>query len=183
MKRPWVLLTIALCVCVTIGASAQRRSHRRVSSDASVGQVARPKDENQFICVEDFRGARRAPRTAVSVEGYLVTCFRQSDGSYRAGLVDSVDHVLSAKDANAFARAGATVTIPARLVRSKSRLAWTSKGIQTWVMYTGPGTAQKMLHDVVPKVRLTGWTAAGKATINPVTGFEYTDDRGEWKKL
>jgi hypothetical protein len=182
MKRAVVALAIAVCVGAVVGAPAQRRAHRRSSEGGASAAAARPKQENQFICVEDFKTARRAPRTAVSVEGYLVTCFHQPDGGYRAALVDSVDHVLSARDATAFGRAGASVTIPARFVRSKGRLAWSAKGIQTWVMYTGQGTAQRMLHDVIPKVRLTGWTAGG-ASISPVTGFEYADESGEWKKL
>ncbi len=183
MKRLAVYLAVALCVCVAVSATAQRKSRRSASKGSAVGQVAKPKAENQFICVEDFKGAKRAPKVAVSVEGYIVTGFRLPDGSYRLKLVDSVDHVLNAKDAEAFARGGASVSVPGSLVRSKGRLAWTVKGMKTWVMYTGPGTAEKQLHDVVPKVRITGSTAPGRAVIRPVTGFEYMDDSGDWKKV
>ena len=49
-------------------------------------------------------------------------------------------------------------------------------------MYTGPGSATKNLHDVVEKMRFTGWTTGGRATIN-VTKIEFMDANGDWKVL
>jgi hypothetical protein len=137
------------------------------------------KTENQFVTVEDFLRARRANGTPVSVEGYAVVGTKTASG-VKLALVDSVDHVLNASDANKFAAGGATALIPASSIAKRATWGMIPKGMTRFAMYTGAGKAQKELHDIVPKVRITGRAAA--RTIN-VTGVEFADDNGEWKKL
>ncbi|MDA8382564.1 MAG: cbb3-type cytochrome c oxidase subunit I, partial [Betaproteobacteria bacterium] len=70
-----------------------------------------PAMQNQFIEVQDFLQAHRRPNTLVSVVGYLVLATGEKDGAIRLSLVDSVDHVLSPRDALTYAKGGATVII------------------------------------------------------------------------
>jgi hypothetical protein len=141
---------------------------------------ARPKQENQFVTVDEFVQGRRSPRTAVSVEGYAVVGYRAADGSLRLQVVDSVDHVLNTKEADQAGQAGASVVVPAGVAK-RPGLAWSAKGAQKFVMYTGAGHAQRPLHDIVAKVRVTGF-ATGK-TISPATKVEVQDESGNWKTL
>jgi hypothetical protein len=141
---------------------------------------ASPKQENQFVTVDEFVRGRRAPRTAVSVEGYAVLGYRAPDGSLRLSVVDSVDHVLNTKDADLAGQGGAAVVVPASVAKRPS-LAWSAKGAQKFVMFTGAGRAQRALHDIVGKLRVTGF-ATGK-TISPATKVEIQDDSGNWKPL
>jgi len=140
------------------------------------------KQENQFILVDEFVKAGRAMGTVVSVEGYIVVGYRTSDGGERLAITDSVDHVLSARDANGLAASGAIATAPASGVKSHAKWAWTSKGILRLVMYTGSGKAQKVLHDTVGKVRVSGIVSA-KRTLGTVVKIEEQDDNGDWKAL
>ena len=157
-------------------------AQKKMPAKAVAAVVARPQQHNQFVTVDEFVKSKRAPKTAVSVEGYAVSGFRAADGSLRLTLVDSVDHVLSPADADNFGRAGAAATVPAAMAK-KPAIAWTPKGLQRFGMYAanGAGRAQKQMHDIVPKVRLTGF-ATGRS-ISPVTRVEYQDDSGEWKAL
>lgn len=172
-------LSIAMFLFAAVASPASSVPQRR---PAKPDPVARAKQENQFITVEDFRNAGRAPKTAVSVEGYVVLAQRMADGGLLLVLVDSVDHVLSAKDADATARSGAAAVLPAAYVKKRPGWGWTPKAMQRFAMYTGAGRAQKNLHDVVVKLRLTGFVRAG-TTVNPVTSVEFMDESGNWKPI
>ena len=175
--RPALAFAIILVAVAAIApAQAQRRHHKPApKAEAPVT----PKQENQFVTVEEFVRAHRGGGTPVSVEGYAVYAIKSGSG-VKLALVDSVDHVLSASDANKFAAGGASATIPAGAVAKHPSWGMTAKGLARFAMYTGAGSAQKSLHDTVAKVRLTG-RASGRS-IN-VTGVEYQDDNGDWKKL
>jgi hypothetical protein len=175
------LWTAAALLAATAALAAP--SSQKGRKAAPTAQAAAPKQENQFVTVEEFVKARRPPRTVVSVEGYIVMGGRASDGCLRLALVDSVDHVLNPKDADKMAAAGAKATVSAPALRKNPRWAWTAKGMQRFVMYAGAVRAQKALHDTVPKVRLTGQTAPGKGVLTPVTKIEFQDENGDWKKL
>jgi len=142
--------------------------------------VAQP--YNQFITVDDMVRAKRKPNTTVSVEGYLVVGIRRPDGTVRAWLVDSVDKVLCAKEADALTRTGASLTVPAATLK-RAPCAWNRKGLQRFVMYTGKTKAQVCLNDTMPKVRVTGPVAVGRAALGPVSRIEYMDINGDWKAL
>jgi hypothetical protein len=144
-------------------------------------KTATPKQENQFVTVEEFIKAKRAPKTAVSIEGYAVVGYAIPGGGSQLTVVDGVDHVLSATDAMNFAKAGAICSVPGSLVVKHPAWGSTAKGLQKVLMYTGPGKAQKMLHDTPTKVRVTGWAEAGRNVS--VTKVEYADDNGDWKVL
>lgn len=180
-------LPLALVLCAASPLLAQKRAHKaphkavKAATAAPVASVT-PKQENQFVTVEEFVKAKRPPRTAVSVEGYAVLGYRSADGSESLALVDSVDHVLNARDANGQAAAGARATIPASVLKRHPSAGWSAKGLERVLMYTGAGQAQKPLHDTVAKVRVTGLTAGG-AKISPATKLEYQDDNGDWKTL
>ena len=165
------------------GVAAQKKPISKKTSSASVTRAATPKQENQFVTVEEFVKGHRPAGTAVSVEGYAALGFRSGDGSVHLYVVDSVDHILSAGDANAAVGSAAAAIIPAGGIRSNPAWGWSSKGTMRIPMFTGNGTAQKQLRDVAPKVRVTGWMAAGRATISPVTKVEITNDNGEWVSL
>src|SRR5207248_236773 len=172
-----ILPAVALAAAAwPFAASAQKR-HKPAPSREMVAHV---KQENQFVTVDEFVKGRRAPRTPVSVEGYAVMAGRSADGSVRVVVVDSVDHVLSVKDADAFGRGGAEGVVPGSAVARHPSWAWTGKGMQRFAMYaaTGTGHAQRQLHDTVAKVRLTGF-ATGRV-ISPVTKVEFEDENGNW---
>ena len=105
-----------------------------------------------------------------------------SDGSETLVLVDSIDHVLSATDADNFGRGGVRSVVPGRLAARRAALGWGGKGLERFVMYTGAGHAQRQVHDTVAKVRVTGFLAR-KATISPATKVEFQDENGDWKAL
>jgi hypothetical protein len=177
-----VALALAI-VFATSSVALSQRGKRARSTRPTVSLAANPQPHNQFVTVEEFIRSKRAPRMAVSVEGYIVVGYRLPNGSLRLSLTDSVDKVLSAEDANALMRTGATCVVPASEVKKSARRGWTQQGMQRFVLYTGPGMAKTALHDVVEKMRLTGWTAKGRATIDPVTNIEYMDENGEWRSL
>ena len=168
---------------ISIPLSAQPQKKRPPKPAVAGPPIARPKQENQFVTVDEFVRGARAPRTPVSVEGYAVTGGKMSDGSLRIVVVDSIDHVLSPTDADNFGKGGAQSTVPAAILARHPAWAWTTKGMQRLAMYSAnnAGRAQTQMHDVVTKVRLTGF-ATGKA-INPVTKIEFQDENGEWRAL
>lgn len=182
LRAALLLAGAVLIVPTCLTAQPLIKQSKKTKTAKPVKEVsATPKQENQFISVDEFVKTKRGLRTAVSVEGYIVVAIRMGDGSVRLSSVDSVDHVLSATDADNFAKGGAGAIIPSSTLAKHPTWALTAKGLQRVTMYTGAGHAQKALHDVVTKVRLTGF-AVGK-TINPVTKVEYQDDSGEWKTL
>jgi hypothetical protein len=141
------------------------------------------KQENQFVTVDEFIRARRPAKVGVTIEGYAALGFRGSDGAVRLYVVDSVDHILSAADANSTAASAAVAVIPPAVIRANPAWGWIPRGAMRIPMFTGSGAAQRQLRDVCPKVRLTGWTSAGRATIAPVTKVEITNDNGEYVTL
>jgi len=173
----------ALLIAVAALTAAQPQKGKKPETPSAKGVAARPKQHNQFVTVDEFARSRRAPRIAVSVEGYVVLGYRAPDGGLRLCLTDSVDHVLNTRDADSSAVGGAVGIVTPAALKKHPRWAWTARGIQRFVMYTGAGRAQRPMHDVVAKMRLTGWTAPGRARINPVTKIEFQDENGEWKAL
>jgi len=173
--------SLVLFAAQPIAAMPHSKKHAKPAAAAAI--VANPRQENQFVTVDEFVKGKRAPKTAVSVEGYAVTEGRAADGSLRLVVVDSIDHVLSPTDADNFGKGGAVATIPASLLAKHPSWAWTPKGMQRFAMYaaTPAGRAAKQMHDIVTKVRVTGF-ATGRA-ISPATKIEYQDDNGEWKTL
>ena len=179
----WVGVVSLVCT----GVAGAQHKHKKLSPKPVVTKVspskgAWPKEENKFITVEEFRHAKRGAGSAVSVEGYEVIVFPTGDGGLHLSIVDSVDHVLSASDANAFAQGGCVGLVSRSAIQGHPRWSWTSGSMKKFAMYTGPGSATKNLHDVVEKMRFTGWTTGGRATIN-VTKIEFMDANGDWKVL
>jgi hypothetical protein len=161
----------AACALPLAPAAAQKKSKAPAKAAAKAPVVA-PKEQNKFVTVEEFARANRPLKTVVSVEGYAVTAY-PSGGVTRLVLLDSVDHVLSAADANKFARGGVSVAASQAAVAKKmARIA----------MFTGNGIAQKKLNDTPAKMRVTGWVN-GKSAIGPTVKVEAMDDNGEWKTL
>src|SRR5690349_12426214 len=121
----------ALIAASAIGSDAQNNKHKKLkpSPAPAAGRTAQPKEENKFVTVEEFVKAHRGPGTAVSIEGYEVIAYPTSDGGLRLSIVDSVDHVLTAKDAVSFAQGGAAATIPAGTLRAHPHWSWSSKGM------------------------------------------------------
>lgn len=182
MKRSlWI--AGALLLAASALAVPPMQKARRPKTPPARETVARPKQQNQFVTVEEFRRSGRPPKTAVSVEGYFVLGYRAADGGLRLMLTDSVDHVLSAQDADRSAASSAVSVVPSAALKRHPRWAWSAKGMQRFVMYIGPGRAQRLVQDIVAKMRVTGWTAPGRAIINPVTQIEFQDANGEWKTL
>lgn len=173
MMKKAMLFAVVFASVACASVAAPRKSKTPAVS-------AKPQQQNQFVTVDEFVKAGRKPGTLVSIEGYIVVAYK-TGSSVRAAVNDSVDKVLSAKDADANARSGAKVTVPASLV--KGRCAWSAKGVQKYVMYTGSNHAQKKLHDVVEKMRVTGIVGRGKGIIANTTKIEYTDPNGEFKPL
>lgn len=178
--RCFALVASALFLTTAALAAPALQKGKPVKAAPSMAG-ATPKQENQFVTVDEFVHGKRAAHTAVSVEGYAVLGYRAGDGSLHLMVVDSVDHVLSPQDADNFGKTGATVIVPASITARRPGLAWSAKGMMKHAMYTGSGHAQKALHDVVAKVRVTGF-ATGK-TISPATKVEFQDDNGNWKTL
>lgn len=179
-----MLWTAAVLLLLGAGgeAAAQKKAAKKTSGVAAT-RPASPKQENKFVTVEEFIRARRPAGTAVSIEGYAALGYLATDGGIRLYITDSVDHILSASDANATAGSSAVAVIPASAVRANPAWGWRARGAMRIPMFTGNGSAQRQLRDVAPKIRVTGWTASGRATISPVTRVEITNDNGEYVPL
>ncbi|MCC6727733.1 MAG: hypothetical protein IT208_00165 [Chthonomonadales bacterium] len=176
-------LSLALAAVLLAALSLPAAGAGPKKRPAPVPRPAAPAPHNRFVTVEEVVRARRAPAIAVSVEGYVVLARRLKSGSVQLSLADSIDHVLSERDADALARAGAQAVVPAVQQKRGARWAWSAAGLQRLAMYIGAARAERALRDTAPKVRVTGWTAKGRAVISPVTGIEYQDDNGDWKRL
>lgn len=137
---------------------------------------------NSFVTVDEFVRSRRPAGTPVRVEGYFVTVLKTSGNSATCGLVDTTDKVLSASDAAATARAGAACTVPLG-GKGKGRWVMTRKGLLSLAMYSGSSKPTTFVQDTPPKVRVTGITGKGRATIVNVSRIEYQDENGEWKNF
>ncbi len=174
------VLAVSVALAAVAGAAPQKARHVSASASMSGERSAQAKQENQFQTVDEFVKSHRGPGTGVSVEGYAVLACG-SDGGVRVCIVDSVDHVLSARDANNFAHGGATAIISSSGLHKHPRWAM-SGGMRKLAMYTGSGVAQTALHDTVAKIRVTGW-ASKVGTISPATKVEFQDDNGDWKTL
>jgi hypothetical protein len=175
-----VALTLAAAASIAVAApeKSRKKPAAKVARKASVSVT--PKQENQFVTVEEFVKGGRAAGTPVSVEGYAVIGIKSGSG-VKLAIVDSVDHVLSTADADKYAAGGASAVIPASALAGHGNWGMSAKGMSRFSMYTGAGHAQKPLHDTVAKMRITG-RASGRS-ISPVTCVEYQDDNGDWKKL
>ena len=171
------LTAVSLATAAPSQKSKSRHKPKKVVAKAEAPLQA--KQENQFVTVDEFVKAKRAAGTPVSIEGYAVVGTK-SGSDVRLAVVDSVDHVLSASDADKFAKEGAVATIPAAAVAKHAAWAMTEKGVRRFTMYVGTTSALKALHDTVAKIRVTG-RCSGRL-IN-VSGLEYADDNGDWKKL
>lgn len=177
--RPFLLAGLVLVASLPL--AAQSRKSAATPTKTAKPAVVHP--HNRFITVDEFHRAKRKPASFVSIEGYAVLGYRLSDGTVRLAMVDSVDHVLSATDANKFAAAGAFCSVRAAAVKKNPKLAFPGKYLRKMVMYTGPGIARICLHDVVTKLRVTGSVSKARATLDPVAQVEFMDDNGDWKTL
>ncbi len=175
----WSAAALVILSCAIVDSWAQRKPVKKPARPAAT-RPAMPKQENQFVTVDEYIRARKPAGTAVSIEGYAALGYRAADGSVRLYVVDSVDHILSARDADGAAASGAAAVIPAGAIRVHPAWGWSPKGSMRIPMFTGNGAAQRQLRDVAPKIRLTGWTASGRATISPVTKVEITNENGEY---
>src|SRR2546421_435963 len=94
----WIVLVGLVCLEVT-GAGAQHKHKKPAPKPVKTAAVksATPREENKFVTVEEFVHAKRGAGSAVSVEGYEVIVFPTGDGGLHLSIVDSVDHVLSAR--------------------------------------------------------------------------------------
>jgi hypothetical protein len=142
-----------------------------------------PKSYNQFMEVDEFVKAHRTPHTLVSVEGYIVLASRAANGTIRIYITDSVDHVMSAKDALSLAKGGAAGIIIPHDAKVHPGWALSSAKLNRYAMYIQSGKSIKMAHDTVTRVRITGSVFKGRGIINPVTKMEYTDENGDWKTM
>ena len=156
---------------------------QKSKKSSSSGTVAKPQFQNKFNTVDEFMKKKLTAKTAVSIEGYVVVGYKQSNGDLLLSVVDSVDHVLSAEDANKIARIGARCVAPSSAVKSHKNWSITAKKLRDTLQYTGPGLAKTVLHDTVPKVRITGFKGSARGIISPVTSIEVTDDNGDYKPI
>ncbi|MGC8667176.1 MAG: hypothetical protein ACP5VE_03535 [Chthonomonadales bacterium] len=143
---------------------------------------AMPADQNRFTTVDDFLHAHRAPKTTVSVEGYVVLASMEGKAALRLAIVDSVDHVLSVRDAVASSRGGCIARISATAIKAHPTWGWRAKGMERFAMYAGSAGGVRQLHDTVAKLRITGLYIKPNG-VSPVTLIEYQNDDGEWTKL
>lgn len=160
----------------------KRSAPTRKTAAASL-PVASPKPPQQFVTVDEFVKARCAYRTPVSVEGYAVFGYKESTGSLLLTVIDSVDHVLNADDAIKMSAGAPTAILPSQYQKAYPGWAWDTKAMKKYTMYAGAGRPQTELHDVIEKLRLTGWVGASRLTINPVSKIEFMDPDGNWKVL
>ncbi len=179
MKRHLQTLVVIGLTAATCSAATIQKKHttKKPATKKAVAAKIIPvtaRQENQFVTVDEFVKIKKASKTVVSVEGYVVEAYT-TGSNVTLMLVDSVDHVLSAKDADSFARAGATCTVPPN---KKSNWALSAKGLHKIIMYTGKGHAETALNDTPAKIRITG-LVAGRGIISPVTNVEYQNDNGD----
>jgi len=153
-----------------------------VCNGASAGSLT-PAMQNQFIEVQDFLQAHRAPNTLVSVTGYLVLATEEKDGAIRLSLVDSADHVLGPRDALTYAKGGATVIIPKAFLLHHKNWQLNPKGLMKYVMYFRTAKGIRKLHDSPAQVRVTGDTIKIRGLIKPLKKLEYSDENGNWRNL
>jgi hypothetical protein len=132
--------------------------------------------------VAEFRQARRAPGANVSIEGYVVLAEKSGAGSVRMSLVDSTDKVLTAKEAQDSARAGARC-LAASGGKQHPNWVLTRKGLLRLAMYCRSGTKCEAVNDSPPKVRIQGAVSKDRAGLATVTRIEYHDDNGEFREL
>lgn len=165
---------------IKVGLAALALAGLLTPALAQSGAARGPKPQHQYVTVDEYVRTKLPAKTLTSVEGYVVLGVKSGAG-FRLDLTDSTDKVLTAKEADATARASCHATVPAALAR-KPGLAWSRRGVQRFIMFTGAAKAQKKLNDMMPKLRVTG-QAAGKGVINPVTLVEYTDDNGDWRPV
>ena len=178
------VLWASACVMIlgsATGISAQKRGAKKVFAPSY--RPAQAKQQNQFVTVDEFIKARIPAGVGVSVEGYAALGYRASDGGIRLYIVDSVDHILSPADADASARTAAVAVITPAVLRSNPAWGWTARGSKKVPMYSGNGSAQTKLRDVAPRIRVTGWSSAGRATISPATKLEITNEDGSFVVL
>ena len=181
MKPVYWVAAGALIFGAVNGVAAQRKAVKK--APAAAYRPAQAKQQNQFVTVDEFVGARIPAGVGVSVEGYAALGFRAPDGGIRLYIVDSVDHILSPADANASAKSAAVAVFTPAVLRANPAWGWTARGSKKVPMYTGNGSAQTKLRDVAPRIRVTGWTSAGRATISPATRLEVTNDDGAFVVL
>jgi hypothetical protein len=175
------ILGVAACGLLVIGTLEAPAQKSKKSSSSST--VAKPQFQNKFTTVDEFIKKKLSTKTAVSIEGYVVVGYKQSNGDVLLAVVDSVDHVLSADDANKIARIGARCTVPSSAQKSHKNWLITAKKLRDTLQYTGPSVAKTVLHDTVPKVRITGFKGSAKGIISPVTSIEVTDENGDYKAI
>lgn len=169
----------ALIVCSSVGYAQKRAKPAQAGQPAPVVKV---ESWNTFYTIDEFKAAGRKVGTPVTVEGYIVTG-SPSGGNFAFRLVDSVDKVLSGKDAERLAAVAVRCTVTPPVLKRSPGLAWSRNGAQKFTMYIGGDRAIRALHNEVDKIRVTGRVGPGVGVINPVTQVEIMDTNGEWKPL
>ena len=178
MKHSFSAMLAVGITAIMCSASIGQKKHTTKGATTKTPPIATPKQENQFVTVEEFVKLKKELKTTVSVEGYAAEAFGTT-AVVKLMLVDSVDHVLSTTDADKFSRAGVSCTIN---TKSKATWAMTTKGLYKILMYTGKTHAEKPVNDSPAKIRITGQTA-GKGIISPVTKVEYQNMNGDFVPL
>ncbi len=165
---------------IKVGLAALALAGLLMPASAQSGATRAPKPQHQYVTVDEYVRTKLPAKTLASVEGYVVVGVKAGAG-IRLDLTDSTDKVLTAKEADATARTACHATVPPALAR-RPGFAWSRRGVQRFIMFTGAAKAQKKLNDTMPKLRVTG-QAAGKGAISPVTLVEYMDDNGDWRAV
>jgi len=180
LRRYKLILAAISVALIAAGSSHAQSSKKKKKTATPVAQVKVPavKDAYQFITVGELIASKAKANTLVSVEGYFVEGFDEG-GQHRLILVDSVDRVISTSDADKAVGRGVVC-----FANPKDHSTWTmtKNRIGGLVMYTGKKSAERLLTEIPPKVRITG-TKAGQKQLQPILKIEYMDDNGYFKAL
>lgn len=190
--------------------------------EARRATAPKPISAFQFISVDDMvrvlsrDGVTAAQKSSLerhsaSIEGYILfaehrhngTIYRApgfpnsaSNGDIRLQIVDAVDNVTNVAKAKGAMPSGVVAVITPWFALHHPMWRYNPKAIERFAMSIGDGHPERLLHNTIAQVRVTGWLLYNPAAahrvkvdratawkIDPVTQIEYQDENGNWKPL